>query len=178
MPNPRKFSLTCKNCGSAFSRSVTIDGVRKKLSPTRYCLTCSPWLGPGNKKRQLTKYKMVNGIEHRLCSRCDTFKPLIAEFFTFRPSGRVDFCKPCMAEKVRTEAREDKLRSIEYKGGKCHDCDGVFLPAVYDFHHLEPHEKEFAISRKMRKSWDRLRAELDKCVLLCANCHRTRHANQ
>jgi hypothetical protein len=177
MGNPRKLSLTCKNCGTAFSGSVTIDGVRRKLSKSRYCLTCSPWQGPGATKRQLTKYKTIDSVEHRLCSRCNQFKPLTKEFFTFRPSGRVDFCKPCMADKVRIAAREDKLLCIEYKGGKCEDCGGVFAPGVYDFHHLEPHTKEFAISRKMRRSWETLKAELDKCVLLCANCHRIHHSN-
>lgn len=43
-----------------------------------------------------------------------------------------------------------------------------------EFHHLDPTEKEFEISD--RRSWEALTAELDKCILLCANCHREYHS--
>ena len=68
-----------------------------------------------------------------------------------------------------------KVQAIAYKGGKCFDCNGVFPPAVYDFHHLEPSKKDFNPAALRQCSWERFRAEIDKCVMLCANCHRTRH---
>ncbi len=43
-----------------------------------------------------------------------------------------------------------------------------------DFHHLDPLEKEFTLSARMT-SWSRIKRELDKCVLLCARCHREVH---
>ena len=46
---------------------------------------------------------------------------------------------------------------------------------IYDFHHVEDN-KEFAIS-KTSKSFDSIKKELDKCILLCSNCHRIRHFN-
>ena len=52
------------------------------------------------------------------------------------------------------------------------------IVAVYDFHHVHSDEKEMGIARllKMTKNCERIQEELDKCMLLCANCHRTRHA--
>lgn len=44
----------------------------------------------------------------------------------------------------------------------------------YDFHHLDPNQKDFSIG-KQSKSFAVIRSELDKCVLLCSNCHRKRH---
>ena len=45
---------------------------------------------------------------------------------------------------------------------------------VYDFHHRDPSQKDFSIS-KNAKSFEKCKQELDKCDLLCANCHRLRH---
>ena len=40
------------------------------------------------------------------------------------------------------------------------------------FHHLNPKEKDFDLSsRGLTRSWERIKKEIDKCVLLCANCH-------
>ncbi len=42
-----------------------------------------------------------------------------------------------------------------------------------DFHHVDPSTKEFGVSNKgMTRSWEKIKAELDKCILVCANCHR------
>lgn len=69
----------------------------------------------------------------------------------------------------------NKLKAIEYKGGKCVDCHGTFHPAVYEFHHLDPTFKDKDPSKVMTLKWEKIVAEIDKCVLLCANCHRIRH---
>ena len=76
----------------------------------------------------------------------------------------------------RRHKRKDMC--IEYKGGKCNDCNGVFHRAVYDFHHLDPTQKDFRVSSIIRNVWETVTKELDKCVLLCANCHRIRHSIQ
>jgi hypothetical protein len=73
-----------------------------------------------------------------------------------------------------TQRRADlKDRAIAYLGGKCRGCGYDRCPAALDFHHTSPHEKDFSISQQM--SWEKLRPELDKCLLLCANCHRETH---
>lgn len=71
-----------------------------------------------------------------------------------------------------------KKRGIQALGGKCSHCGAVLEPCCYDFHHLNPEEKDFTISNSQTngaKSWNKIRDELKKCTLLCANCHRLVH---
>lgn len=67
-----------------------------------------------------------------------------------------------------------RAQAVNYKGGKCQICSYDRSLAAFDFHHVDPLEKDFSISSRMT-SWDVIRKELDKCVLLCANCHREVH---
>ena len=73
---------------------------------------------------------------------------------------------------VRRRALRDQ--AIAYKGGRCNICGYNKCPSAFDFHHLDPMEKDFTISSHMT-SWERIKKELDKCVLLCATCHREVH---
>ena len=46
-----------------------------------------------------------------------------------------------------------------------------------DFHHLDPNKKSFGLSKKgLTHSWEKIKSEIDKCILVCANCHRELHA--
>ena len=77
------------------------------------------------------------------------------------------------------KARRKKIRdmAIAYKGGRCEACSYDRCPDAFEFHHLDPAQKDFAISAKgYTRSWTRVKMELDKCRLLCANCHREAHA--
>ena len=47
--------------------------------------------------------------------------------------------------------------------------------AGFDFHHRDPTLKDFNICLATGKAWEVVRAELDKCELLCALCHRLHH---
>ena len=78
-------------------------------------------------------------------------------------------------EKQREDKRKRKLDAIEYLGGKCQQCGGTFHPSIYEFHHLNPDEKDRDPSKMLQLKWSRVTAELDKCQLLCANCHRYIH---
>jgi len=74
--------------------------------------------------------------------------------------------------------KEYKSRAVAYLGGKCVDCGLTSeYMSVYDFHHLGNSAKESTIARLMssQKRWEPIKNELDKCILLCANCHRIRH---
>lgn len=64
-------------------------------------------------------------------------------------------------------------------GGQCADC-GLKTDRieVYDFHHLDPKQKDLNVGNALYRAWDVVAAELLKCALLCSNCHRIRHANE
>ena len=64
--------------------------------------------------------------------------------------------------------------AVGYKGGKCVECGETHL-ACLQFHHLDPEIKEIEWSKLKQRSWDIQKAELDKCVCLCGNCHAKIH---
>ena len=68
-------------------------------------------------------------------------------------------------------ARVDAL-----KDGPCYDCDGTFPTVCMDFDHRDPNEKLFGVSDGVngKMNWEKILAEIDKCDLVCANCHRIR----
>lgn len=95
-----------------------------------------------------------------------------------KKTGKVYYqesCLICNADWARERARARKLRAIRYKGGKCAICGGVFDPCVYDFHHTDPTVKDSNPSNLMKGNWLKLKEELDKCILVCSNCHRVLH---
>jgi DNA invertase Pin-like site-specific DNA recombinase len=66
--------------------------------------------------------------------------------------------------------KRKKQELVEYKGGKCERCGYNKSTRALQFHHIDPNEKDFTISRKSY-SIERLKKEVDKCIMVCANCH-------
>jgi len=70
--------------------------------------------------------------------------------------------------------RENKRKLVEYKGGCCEKCGYDKCIDAFDFHHMDPNQKDFGISAKSY-SFERLKKEVDKCILVCRNCHAELH---
>ena len=70
-----------------------------------------------------------------------------------------------------------KLELVEYKGGECEICGYKKNIAALQFHHINPTEKEFKLDIRKLSSTKKeiLYKEVDKCMLLCANCHAEIH---
>lgn len=66
--------------------------------------------------------------------------------------------------------KDKKTKLVEYKGGKCQVCGYDNSLNVLSFHHKDPKEKDFQISSKSY-SFERLKKEVDKCIMVCTNCH-------
>lgn len=74
---------------------------------------------------------------------------------------------------------ESKLRAVAYLGGSCVSCGLQTNDVnVFDFHHKDPSDKEVGVARILTHAWETIRQELDKCVLLCANCHGEHHEQE
>ena len=84
-------------------------------------------------------------------------------------------CQKCDNENQKRQSKKLKQKCIDYKGGACVKCGYNKCNSALDFHHLDPSKKELGLSKNRRK-WEILKAELDKCILVCANCHREIHA--
>ena len=85
-------------------------------------------------------------------------------------------CVKCRSAAV--QKRRDKTKSIlvEYKGSKCEICGYDKCISAMEFHHLDPNTKDFGIGEKgYTRSIEKNKNEVDKCILVCANCHREIH---
>ena len=142
----------CEGCGAEFAAKQVIDGKLRSLYRRRFCLTCSPFGSHNTSKRPPGIADPEELVEHRRRRRnAKTYRSL----------------------KKRRQRR--KLELVRMRGGRCEDCAYDRLPAALEFHHRDPSTKEFGLGN-FQGSWERLLAEAAKCDLLCANCHRLRHA--
>lgn len=78
------------------------------------------------------------------------------------------------SESVILWRKRVKLKLIGYKGGKCEICGYNKCLTALHFHHKDPNEKDFNISGKSY-SFEKLKKEVDKCILVCSNCHSEIH---
>jgi predicted HNH restriction endonuclease len=84
-------------------------------------------------------------------------------------SDRSEYLIQAVAKRRRTL----KLKAINSLGGACKLCGYNKHPGILDFHHINPSSKSFGISSGgFSRSWENIEAEIKKCILVCANCHR------
>lgn len=72
--------------------------------------------------------------------------------------------------------RRIKQQAIDYKGGCCESCGFNMHPAALQFHHTDPLTKDVSWDKLRLRAWNKIQTELDKCQLLCANCHAIVHS--
>lgn len=78
-------------------------------------------------------------------------------------------------QRVKLHRQKLKEKAIEYKGGCCVKCSYNKCNSALEFHHLNPKEKDFTVGYYKVLAWDKIKIELDKCILVCSNCHREIH---
>ena len=150
----------CKNCQEPFPNRLVINGKERVLNRRKYCLECSPW-GKHNTSQIHLKEHSDNKI--LICQHCG--KPYIRKY---NLGSSIQYCNSCMANRQRYKKKE---LAVEYKGGKCQQCGYSKCKRNLCFHHTAPNEKDFTISSNHCFSWEKIKKELDKCILLCMNCH-------
>ena len=98
-----------------------------------------------------------------------------------RSTGQIRWiCTPCEYLSSRKYMANLKLKAIKYGGGECTKCGYDKCWRALHFHHIDPNQKEFAIFETRPgfpkcRSWERMKIEIDKCLLLCSNCHTELH---
>lgn len=117
----------------------------------------------------------------KTCTDCKLEKE-ISDFYKSKShsQGVMCYCKGCFNKRCQKRWIARKLKAITYKGSQCTDCmihiDNSHY-SIFEFHHLIPSEKDYDWTQLRMMTWSKVLEELDKCVLLCANCHRIRHAD-
>lgn len=149
----------CLKCGTCFPNRAIIDGRRRNLSSRKYCLECSPF-GSGNTQRIHEQGKSTLPCTCQSCGREYEYQ-------------RSKCCTQTRCSSCITKARRlrVKKRAVAYLGGACTRCGYDKCLGALDFHHIHPGEKDFTISRAYCRAWKVVQEELDKCELLCKNCH-------
>ena len=72
----------------------------------------------------------------------------------------------------------EKLNQLKLEKGCCELCGDYHPPCCFDFHHLDEINKKDEVSKLASKGykWETILEEVDKCIMLCAPCHRKIHA--
>lgn len=148
----------CEECSKTIMSAVRFckehSGVclvcRKRLPGSkRYCKSCDP---TGSDKECMVCGKKFKHVKNGQNSHTK--------------------CNSCMANAHKDSK---KLKAVEYKGGCCQICGYIKNVKALHFHHLDPSKKDFGISGNHTRKWEVIQAELDKCILVCSNCHMEIH---
>jgi len=139
------------------------------------------WLKKYNLSTNHKKHNKGTGAvlpDRKICPSCELDKPN-SEFYKRQTGGLYisSLCKPCNnADKLKRQ-RGFKQKAVDYKGGECQCCGYNKCNNALDFHHVDPKTKKFGIGKQRRTNLtDEIKEELDKCILVCSNCHREIHA--
>lgn len=113
----------------------------------------------------------------KTCTTCKTAKSLDSfNNDARRSSGKNPQCRQCQNDAKKKKRATNKLKAVNYLGGKCKRCDiKSNCLDIYDFHHRDPNQKEESLNRLVNTDWDAIVKELEKCDLLCSNCHKITH---
>ena len=88
-------------------------------------------------------------------------------------------CAKCRSSSVSNRRKKVKQILVEYKGGKCEICGYNKCIAALEFHHKDHKEKDFNLSKNgITFGIKRAKKEVDKCMLVCSNCHREVHSEE
>lgn len=145
-------SRKCSNplCSNIIPWIIKLNGKTISLTKRKFCLSCSPY-GSRNTRADINKiYKK-----------------------------RERYSKWSKEEKQLHQARvykrgyDRKWEAVRLKGGKCEICGYNKSLRALQFHHIDRKTKLFALDVKTisKKNWDLVLTEIEKCQLLCSNCH-------
>ena len=132
-------------------------------------------------------------MTEKQCTKCVAVLPMDSFSWKNKSKGiRSPVCKPCHRiirneyyddnkQREKDRIRKRKLEIREWMNLKkallsCSIC-GISHQAVIQFHHKDPSVKEIAVADAVARGWskDRIQIEMNKCDILCANCHAIHH---
>lgn len=134
-------------------------------------------------------FSLEQSMEHQKCKVCGEVKPVdqyraYKQTYNSATLGRpvtgnyiAKRCKACVQKKSRERSfkkiKANRDRVIEYfKKNPCVDC-GDTRPVVLEFDHRDPKTKEYNVAELLQNAypWEKIKKEIDKCDVRCANCH-------
>lgn len=121
-------------------------------------------------KKSISEFSFNKGRPDGLSGDCKTCHRIIRK--EYYDNNRKKECNRVKSRKIYLKKWFDKLKKT-LKCERCPESDSVCL----DFHHKNPDEKEINLCNATNNGWSRKRIlkEIEKCNVLCANCHRKEH---
>src|SRR6059058_1806885 len=197
--------LICVSCGADFPLEVVIDGRRCNLRGRKHCLECRPLVpltkprkpvvrppkllvcvacGRGFPAKMVIDGKVRSLYRRSFCLECSPFGdhntskvPLGLRSTEDAMKARRDRRREQYRRSLGKRRRRRKADLVAAYGGRCVDCGYSTCPEALQFHHRDPATKSFGLGN-FSGSLARYAAEAAKCDLVCANCHRIRHARE
>lgn len=147
----------CRKCKEEFPYHKKIDGKLRNLKNRKFCLNCSPFGSRNTKPDDPARESIKSNA-----------KPYS------------EWSKQAQDESRARQYyyRHKRIREcIELKGGKCEECGYCKCSRALCFHHINPEEKTFELNSRtiLSYSWEIIKEEINKCKLLCSNCHMELH---
>lgn len=186
-----------EKCIDLYQKGYSYSDIAQKLGCTKGTLSyhLSSLVKEKNRSKREQKEMLIENIKkepltrQQFIERYSKFltvkenKKLIRELFPQDYRKRKNTIVPFLIKSGHVPSvyhserrRKIKKQLIDFKGGKCQICGYDKCLRALEFHHVDASEKDFNISANIKKmSLDRIKNELNKCVLLCSNCHKEVH---
>jgi hypothetical protein len=164
--------MICQSCGKEYFEDYRIDKKQREL-PSKYCsrICANKRIFSENTKRQIGD--KLRKVPNKFCTMCGN------KISNHNISGVCFLCKSpkkTRAELMNNHRLKKKKELVQYKGGKCQKCGYNKCITALEFHHRNPEEKDFSISWAIgNMSFSELLLEVEKCDLVCSNCHKEIH---
>lgn len=169
MPKSKLKSITTENLIEIIHSSSSFEEALQKIGYKSQFNNTLPKLKEECDLREIDYKHLLLPDGQKRCLQCGQIK-FVSDFYDKR-----QICKECTKENERIKYHKKKEQVIEYKSGlRCKKC-GENRFYLLDFHHLDPSQKDYTISHNSRIKFENLMKEIDKCILLCSNCHREFH---
>lgn len=115
----------------------------------------------------------------RICTKCGIEKPITDFNWRNKEKGTLrSDCKQCHSDYIKKIYQNKRIAVGQIKQSlQCSKCGYNEYPVALDFHHLNPKEKDTSVARMLANNYtlDKIMDEINKCICLCANCHRIFH---
>ncbi len=126
----------------------------------KWCSTCK-------KEKDIVEFSKNPTKKDGLCSKCKTCQNDYAKLhYKNNKNKYFDLIKE------QNKKKKQFLYDQKYPCSSCGESDKACL----DFHHTDSKTKAFNLSSYKNHSLDKIKKEIEKCIVLCANCHRKLHA--
>lgn len=174
----KRINITKEQLETLLKQNLSSNKIAKLLNVSAPCVR--NWMKKWNLSSNYLSIKdktCYRTNTHKQCPCCGEIKSL--EEFDKRPNGNVySYCRKCCNDNRYKLLKRIKLQIVEEMGGCCSICGYNKNLSALEFHHLDMTQKDFTISNSTTTNIEKIREEISKCILVCANCHRELHYPQ